>query len=336
MRNLQIISINHQTHCAEDRIKLDLTVEAWEELFAFLKFNLGVEGHVLLRTCNRIELYYDAEQNWTAQIKEKWNSLISEKEIISLDTVQTFYGYRSCIEHLLQLSVGFKSAIYGDDQILSQLKKAFEQARSNKMMSTLLERAYQSIMRFHKQVCRETDFKSHTISLAYQALKSARFRFGAEKLAQKNVLIIGAGDMAVQVVKYLPKFTYNRIFITNRTQSKAEKLANNKNITVVAYDQLEVDQYDIIISCTDQGYSLVTDWKNVEYYIDLSLHSANLYQIPASHILLGELQKLINERNGIRMKSAEKVGAILEDRVEEYENWCFNWLERAKRTSNLN
>ncbi|MEM9547779.1 MAG: hypothetical protein AAGA77_17485 [Bacteroidota bacterium] len=336
MRNLYIISINHQTHCAEERIKLDLSTEAWEELFAFLTFKLGAEGFVLLRTCNRIELYYEADQNWTSRIKEKWNSLVSSTQNFEgMESVQTYDGYRACIEHLLQLSVGFKSAIYGDDQILSQLKKAFEQARSNKSMSTLLERSYQSVMRFHKKVCRDTDFKSHTISLAYQALKSARFSLGSDRLAEKNVLIIGAGDMAAQVVKYLPKFKFGSISITNRTQSKAKRLVQNKKITVVAYEQLEIKSYDIIISCTDQGYSLLSNWSNVDYYIDLSLHSASIGPISTSHIVLAELQQSINERNVDRMKSVGRVYEILENRVEGFEGWCSRWHERSARVSAL-
>jgi len=333
MRNLYIISINHQTHCAEERIQFDLSEEGWAELSAYLKYNLCVDGYVLLRTCNRLELYYESDQNRNKSIMDKWSSLIRNAIISDIDKVETYSDYHASIEHLLHLSTGFKSAIFGDDQILSQLKKAFEEARANKTLSTLLERAYQSIMRSHKQICRNPDFKSQTISLAYQALKSARFRFGTENLKNKNVLIIGAGDMAAQVVKYLPKFKFKGVSITNRTQSKAEKLAAHSSLQILPYDEFRIEQFDIVISCTDQGFGLVSDWSLVEYYIDLSLHSAHLSDVPVSHILLKELQELINERNNIRMKSVDRVHEILGHIATEYEKWCVDWSERMNRMS---
>jgi len=339
MRNIQVISINHQMLNSEERIALNLKNEGWKQLFAYLTYNLGVDGYVLLQTCNRIELYYESEIELREEIIGKWLSLLDEKLNLNKGSFQTFSGSQECIEHFLQLSAGFKSAIYGDDQILSQLKKAFEEARQNKSMSTLLERAYQAIMRFHKQICRKTDFKSQTVSLAYQALKSARHRFGSEKLKGKKVLIIGAGDMAAQVVKYLPKFNFGNVSITNRTKSKADTLVANTSLIVVPYEAVDIQQYDLIISCTDQGSCLIDDWTSIEYYIDLSLHSSKLSNISVSHILLSQLQEIINVQNAERMKSVDKVHLILSDKANDYVNWCHEWRNRAtsvKRNSSNN
>ncbi len=330
MRNLYVISINHQRNDAETRIKMNLSSYGWKQLNAYLTYTLNVEGLVLLRTCNRLELYYEADRNVNVEIIEKWISLISEKSDISDDQFETYSGYQDCIRHLLQLGAGFKSAIFGDDQILSQVKRAFEEARANDSMSTLLERAFQSIMRFHKQICRETDFISHTVSLAYQALKSAKFRFGTENLRSKNILIIGAGDMAAQVIKYLPKFKFASISITNRTVSKAEKLVENSTIEVVPSVSLDFLKYDMVISCTDHGYNQISDWSTIDYYIDLSLHSSKLENIPSSHILLNQLQEMINAQNELRLKSTDKVHLILEEKAEAYVKWCKGWLERSR------
>ena len=329
MRSIQVISANHQTHNSEERIGLDLNEEGWEQLFAFMQYNLGIKGHAILRTCNRVEVYFEASVDISSAIIAKWISLADKQSNSSESRFQNFIGYKDSIEHLLQLSVGFKSAIYGDDQILSQLKKAFEEARKNGNMSTLLERAYQSIMRFHKQICRETNFKSQTVSLAYQALKSAKYRFGLDNLKNKNVLIIGAGDMAAQVVKYLPKFNFRSVSITNRTQSTADQLVRNTSIEVVPYQDVNPKIYDMIISCSDHGFELIKDWSSVEYYIDLSLHSAQLPDLKVSHILLNQLQEVINEQNKARMQSVDQVHFFLREKVDEYVNWCVQWSDRA-------
>lgn len=335
MRNLNVISINHQTISAEDRIKFDLSESAWEELSSHMTYTLQIDGHVILRTCNRIEIYYDSHTNHNEEVASKWIESAQLTGEVEVSCFETFTGYRESIVHLLELSAGLKSAIFGDDQILSQLKKAFENARVKGSMSTLLERAYQSVMRFHKKVCKHTDFKSHTVSLAYQALKSARYRFGTDKLKDKNVLVIGAGDMAAQIVKYLPKFTFNSVTITNRTQPKAEYLVKGSNVKVADYSKLDIAQYDVIVSCTDQGFGLIKDWTTVEYYIDLSLRSAQLNTISTSHILLNDLQELISQRDSKRMNSLEMVYPILEEMRDEYVDWCHGWSERMRTRMSL-
>ena len=328
MRKIQIVSINHTKANSDLRIRFDLTEDQWNQFISFLKHQLGVDGVVLLRTCNRLELYIDAADDVRSDAIDKWKSLSGVVDNSAKNAFESIIGFAPCINHLLQLSAGFKSAIYGDDQILSQLKKAFEEARNRKTMSTLLERSYQSVMQFHKRICKETDFRSHTVSLAYQALKSARLELGRENLSSKKVLIIGAGDMAAQVVKYLPKFKYDSVTITNRTIEKAEHLVKGKGISVVPLNDLGDRNYDIIISCIDQGFGLVSNWDQVDYYIDLSLHSAQLVAVSVPHILLGDLQKLINERNSDRMVSVKIVNAIMGEKSEEFVQWCADWSKR--------
>ncbi|MDF1697989.1 MAG: hypothetical protein P1U56_19230 [Saprospiraceae bacterium] len=329
MRNIHIISINHRTHSSDERIQLDLTDESGNQLRGYLRLELGVLGCVHLRTCNRIELIYEAERNLNKKIVEKWLDLSFCSTKIDSGSFECFAGADECIEHLHQLSVGFKSAIYGDDQILSQLKKAFENARKQKELSTLLERSYQSIMRFHKKVCRETDFKSHTISLAYQALKSAKRKFGVRKLAEKKLLIIGAGDMAAQVVKYSSKFKFGNICITNRTESKARNLVKNTTIEVLPIQEVNFQQFDLVISCTDQGFDQIDDWSSIEYYIDLSLYSSQIKSLEVGHIFLQELQEVINGQNKARMQAVDKVQLILLEKSNEYTEWCAEWKKRA-------
>ena len=329
MRNIQIISVNHQTHNSDDRIALNLSEEQWDQLFTFLKYNLSIEGYVHLRTCNRIELLYESDNDHNEEIIYQWLSMLDKSPKIESSSFQMFSGNEDCIDHLLKLSVGFKSAIFGDDQILSQLKKAFELSRESNSLSTLLERAYQTIMRFHKSICRETDFKSNSVSLAYQALKSARLHFSSKNLKNKNALIIGAGDMAAQVVKYCPKFNFKNVYITNRTQSKAEQLIKNTSIEVISYQELDVNQFDIIFSCTDKGYFLINDWSQTEFYVDLSLHSSQIDHVSVPHVFLHELQELFNRQNTARIESVDNVNSILAEKTLEYIVWCKSWGERA-------
>jgi len=336
MRHLQIISVNHKSFDSKERIGLNLCDADWERLFAFLKFKLGAEGYVLLRTCNRVELYIDAERDLRNEVMKYWISLTQLATERDKDGFETVFGCSESIDYLLRLSAGFESAIYGDDQILSQLKKAFEASRKMESMSTLLERAYQTIMRFHKQICKETNFKSQTVSLAYQALKAAKNELGDESLQNKKVLILGAGDMATQVVKYLPKFRFGSVTIANRTRSRAETLARGKSISVVDFADIHISNYDIVISCIDQGAEMISDWNSIQYYIDLSIYSGQLEDLTIPHVLLNGLQDIINRQNEIRLESVEEVKEILVMKAAEYMEWSLDWKKRKKQVGHDN
>ena len=330
MRKLQIISVNHRTHSQSQRVALNLSHEAWQELFAYMKYQLQVEGYVLLPTCNRVELYYEADRDVRFKIVRKWLELAGVEEQIQASTFRTYFGSSICMRYLLQLSVGLKSAVYGDDQILSQLKKAFEQSRSDSTMSTLLERSYQAVMRFHKQICKETPYRSQSVSLAYHGLKMIRNQVGKETLKSKSVLIIGAGDMAVQVLKNIDRFTFGSIAISNRTKSRAEQVTLGKDITVVPYESLQAENYDIVISCTDMGHDMVANHDSMSYYLDLSLMSANLGPMDCAHTYLSSLQSYINEQNESRLSCIGVVKRMLGEHCAEFSSWLFGWEERQR------
>ncbi len=330
MRKLQILSIDHTSHSSKERQAFALNTEQYDELSSYIKYVLGVHGHVYLSTCNRLEIYYDAEEDLRDLIIKKWKSLAKVIDKNNQKSITTYLGSDICINHILQLCIGIKSAILGDDQILSQLKKAFESARTNESMSTLLERAYQTVMRFHKQVCRDTEYRNITVSLAYHSLKSIYQHIQKNDLKTKSVLIIGAGDMAAQIVKYLPKFQFGSVSIMNRTELKARRLINGKNIEFVDYSSLDGNEYDIIISCIDQGYGLIINPSQLDFYIDLSLASSNIESLSCPGILLEELQNYITAQSTARLDSLSEVSFIMIKCKEEYLNWLGHWSSRRK------
>jgi glutamyl-tRNA reductase len=331
MRKLQLLSIDHTSHSATERQAYALNPEEYDELSSYINHVLGVNGHVYLSTCNRIEIYYDAEEDHRDLIIKKWQSLSKTSDINFQKPISSYLGSDVCINHILQLSIGAKSAILGDDQILCQLKKAFESARTNGSMSTLLERAYQTLMRFHKRVCRDTVYRKVTVSLAYHSLKSIYQNISKNELKTKSVLIIGAGDMAAQIVKYLPKFQFESVSITNRTELKARRLINGKNINFLDYSSVDANEYDIIISCTDQGYGMIMNPSKLDFYIDLSLASSNIENLSCPGILLEELQNYITAQSTARLESLSEVSLIMAKYKEDYLAWLKHWSSRREK-----
>ena len=332
MRKLQILSIDHKSHSSKERHAFALTSEQSDVLSSYIKHVLSVHGHVYLSTCNRIEIYYDAENDLRELIIKKWIYIAQINDETIQKSITSYLGSETCINHILRLCIGTKSAILGDDQILNQLKKAFELARINGTMSTLLERAYQTVMRFHKQVCRDTEYRNITVSLAYHSLKSIYQQIPKHELSTKSVLIIGAGDMAAQVIKYLPKFRFRSVSITNRTEDKAQELVKGKTIKFVKYDCMDANEYDLIISCIDQGYGMIRNIDQLGFYIDLSLTSSQIEDLTCPGILLEELQMYITAKSAARLDSLDEVSLIMRKHEEEYIIWLNQWRSRRRES----
>ena len=331
-RELHLLSINHNNADPSMRIAMDLSLIDWFSLEAHARFSLGVIGWVKISTCNRIEILIDASANTDIdQIIDKWIRL-SQSEVTS-SHFECLSGNQNVIKYLLELSTGLRSAIYGDDQILTQIKQSFEDSRSAESgLSTLIERAYQCVMRCHKEITGKTEFKNQGVSLAYYGLKYVKDYFRKESAyLNKTILIIGAGDMAEQVVKYLPKFNFKKIILTNRTIEKAQRLAMNHNITVVDDEGLDDINPDVVLSCSINGRALIDQRLTPELIIDFSLTAFPTSDSSATVVSLEEMQQAIDKRNERRNAYIEDVNNIITTHCTLYKTWAEQWLMRNSK-----
>lgn len=327
MTTIQIISINHQYTDSQTRQKWTLTSTEQTTLQARLE-QLGVDGHVLLQTCNRVELIYTAESDKRRQILDLWQEIVGA-DPLQADAEKTYIGNTVSVRYLLKLATGLHSAVLGDDQILAQMKKSWEAARSAGTLSTLLERAYQAFMRYHKEICRETDFKNNSVSLAYHAWLKAR---NISPLSSQTVLIVGAGDMAKQVMKYAGKFAPKQLLLSNRTRSKAQEIAQ-ANTQVIDYTDLHNAKADVVINCSSHSIERIAGMKQVpSLVIDLALQSENSLPEAWSAVSLEALQAHISRNYSMRMGSLPRVLRILEAAVDAYTAWVIGWQQRRQET----
>ena len=193
------------------------------------------------------------------------------------------------------------------------MKQSFEYSRSmDSGLSTLIERAYQCVMRCHKEITGTTQFKNQGVSLAYYGLKYVKEYFKEESAyLNKTVLIIGAGNMAEQVIKYLPKFNFKKTIITNRTIDRAQHIAMDQNIAIVDDEGLDHINPDVVLSCSIHGRALIDQRLNPELIIDFSLTAFPTAESSATVVGLEEMQLAIDEKNEKRNAYIEDVNNII-------------------------
>lgn len=125
----------------------------------------GVEGAVTLSTCNRFELYLDAEEH---RIDD---AVALMKDDLDID-LACMTGMDAA-RHVYEVASGLDSMVVGEREIVGQVRKALEQARTDGTTTTLLEHTIQGALRTSRAVSMKTDFARAGRSIMAVALDMA-------------------------------------------------------------------------------------------------------------------------------------------------------------------
>lgn len=199
MMDIRMIGIDHQNASIEQR-----------ELFAFTKAqairamekwhqNRYFSGCLLLSTCNRTELWVSggnpADDLFTFLCREK------ECEPEGMRSLVIQRNGHEAVTHLLQLICGLKSKIYGEDQILSQIRDALELSRSCHCSNTVIEKLFQTAVSAGKRVKTQVKIETADPSAARNVLLLLKDKM--DTIKGLPCLIIGNGQMGKLVASTL-------------------------------------------------------------------------------------------------------------------------------------
>jgi glutamyl-tRNA reductase len=215
------IGINHKTTPVEFREKIFVADAEIPALLAELKKTL--DEAVVISTCNRIEIY-GVTTRTDLDLDFYKDLVIDFKNAQGVISRDDFFGLISCAacQQLFRVATSLDSKIVGDMQILGQVRDAFHLAEKHKSTGKLLNQMFQRSFKIGKQVRTETNLHKGAVSISSAAVELALTTLGT--LSDKNVLIIGAGNMARLTAEYLLKKKVGKIFITNRTRAHADAL----------------------------------------------------------------------------------------------------------------
>ena len=248
---LALAGINHRTAPVQLREKLAFRTEDIPAALLDMQ-SRGAREALIVSTCNRVEVTAALDEDVAFQ--PLFAGLLAGRLQLSLDEVRPhiyFYEQRDAIRHLFRVASSLDSMIVGEPQILGQLKQAFLQAREQGAIGTTLDTVLSRAFNVAKRIRTETEIGSNAVSVSYAAVEMAREIFGS--LHSKNILIIGAGKMSEGAARHLMRAGASQIFITNRTQERAEELALLFQGQIVPYDQLSNRLADMDIVLTSSA-----------------------------------------------------------------------------------
>src|SRR5262249_22545823 len=128
------------------------------------------------------------------------------------------------VRHLFTVAASLDSMVVGEAQILGQVKQAYELATSASATGPLTNAAFQATLRVAKRVATETAIQQKRVSIPSVAVAEfAKSVF--ERFDDKHVLVVGAGEMAEESLRYLIDEGAHDMWLVNRNRARAQELA---------------------------------------------------------------------------------------------------------------
>jgi glutamyl-tRNA reductase len=225
---------------------------------------------VLLSTCNRVEIYTAAEDPEASPSHEQVAQFMADFHGLAIYDIFDDLFERTgedAVRHLFMVAASLDSMVVGEPQILAQVKQAYETAKDRHSAGPLTHGIFQTAVRVAKRVASETALHQSRVSIPSIAVGDFAAQI-FERFDDKNVLVIGAGEMAEETLRYLQNEGAHHVTVVNRSHERARELAGRWQGRAVAWDQLpdELVRADVVISTTGAGDPIVTlaDFRRVE------------------------------------------------------------------------
>lgn len=254
-REIQLfsLSISHKQAPIEIRKLFSFQQEERQLFLRYMKETEGVSGAVLVSTCNRTEVYFSGEKE--AVIKAE-QLLASEKNVDIHMLRKYFRSYQGekAVQHLFRVMSGLDSMVLGEDEILGQMREAYNAACRENCVDYYINAVFQRALSCAKQIKTKTCLSKSSVSIAtLSASEAVHF-----KEQNKIILLLGVtGQMGGLIAKDLADRKDVQIFATIR-RHRAVNLP--EGVQKISYEDRYdyIDRADIVISATASPHYTIT------------------------------------------------------------------------------
>lgn len=329
-----LLGVNHKTTPVEIREKIALS-GGYEEPLAAMKNIQGLREYYLLSTCNRVELLMITEAK--SNVEEAIVDFLFGDRVPRDECRRYLYMLydKEAVHHLFMVAASLDSMVVGEAQILGQLKEAYRHAAHFGCTGPLLNKLLHKSFSVAKRVRTETAIGSSAVSISYAAVQLAKKIFG--NLEDKNVLLVGAGEMAELAAEHLVGNGVGSVTVANRTLARAVDLAQCFKGKAVAMEELvaQLEHVDIIISSTG-ATEIILDKDEVKsvmrarmnrplFFIDIAVPrdlDPRLNELDNVYLYdIDDLSNVVEINKSEREKEAVKATRIVDEETLKFERW---------------
>lgn len=336
-QTLFILGVNHRTAAVAVRERLAYADGDIAAALARLKNRAGqISEAAILSTCNRVEIIgVAADPGRALEACAEW--VAADRGVALEAFADALYKLdgREAARHLFRVGASLDSMVVGEPQILGQVKLAYANAAQAGTVGLVLHRAFHKGFSVAKRVRKATLIGHGSVSVSSAAVALAGKIF--DSLADKTVMLMGAGKMAELTARHLRALGIESLIITSRTFDHAVALARELGGTAVPFDNYKpyLKIADVVIGSVavtrpviapDEFEAIIKErrYKPI-FLIDLgvprnfdarmnSLENVYLYDID-------DLAQVVHKSRGEREREAEKAEVIVELELEAFWRW---------------
>ena len=324
--NFFIAGVNYRKTDAMLRGQYAISNEQYANLLSQAQV-YNVKELFVLSTCNRTEIYGFADNAKTLM------QLLCAQTEGSLETFEEIAYVKKgteAIKHLFNVAAGLDSQILGDYEIVGQLKQAVKFAKEKDFIGAYLERMINAVLQSSKTIKTNTELSGGTVSVSFAAIQYIKEKF--ENISDKKILLLGTGKIGRNTCKNLVDYLDTKnITLINRTESKAELLANELGLEYAAAHAMEeeIKSADIILVATNASQPVVLKSHLLnsgdKLIIDLSVPynvELNAQELPGITLVnVDELSRIKDATLENRKAEVPKAKAIIAEYINEFVDW---------------
>lgn len=322
--------INYLNATVEIRESFSMTNEEIRKALSFLHETYPEAGFLILHTCNRTELWVSEED--TKSLGLSAAQLLCDINDLSYKTYQkqiTSLKNMSAIEYLFELASGLHSQILGDDQIISQVKRAQDAAREQKAIDSVLENLFRSAVTAAKRV--KTELEIRNIDTSVSAAVVTLLKKEKVKLEGASCLILGNGEIARCTAEELLRENSEVIMTLRRHNADKVQVILPSDIQAVPYENryLHVRNADIIISATKSVHQTLKKddllpvlGDKPKTLVDLAIPrdiDPEIAELP--NISYHNMDSFISKQSAYRNSILETAQKMFKEPIKQFEQW---------------
>lgn len=301
--------------------------------------NLPVETPVreivVLCTCNRIEIYYVAEDTAVAAV---WlMKCLADFHKIPETMVRSALVNYCCAEavrHIFRVASGVESLVFGEHEILGQIRDAYFFSRKHAKTNSCLNRLFQQAIATGKKVRHLTGAAKGSISVSSIAIEEL-LENNNGNVDKLNILIVGLGTMGLRALKRIVQCKPQRITLCNRNDQRAAMICRRFNAEQLSYSEFRtgISDYDCVILATSSNDFILSPDQLLRYsrqqkqllVIDIGAPRNADPAISAVKgvklICVDDLRSTAERHLSERTHELGDIEAIIEEQVIEFTRW---------------
>jgi len=336
LSELLALGVSHKTAPLELRERLSLTEGRSVTALRELTEAATIGEAAAISTCNRTELYLVVSDPVEAE-SEALGVLTRKAGIRPTELLGHIYSLRGedAGRHLLRVTAGLDSMIVGEAEIQGQVKRAYELALVEGATGPILNRLFRGALAAGGRARAETAIGEKGVSIPSVAVEVAQRALG--DLAERTVLMIGAGATAELVARALVARGVDTVFVANRHHDRALGLAQRFDGEAIRFEMLpeQLAQVDVVVSTTNSPHHIIERDGLEQVMAEREARPLVLIDIavprdiePACREVaavtvydIDDIQQTVERNAGVREAEATRAERIIETELERFQQW---------------